>query len=228
MKTRLLLLHGALGSASQFEGLKKNLQEQFEVYSFDFEGHGGHTSSQAYSMELFVKNTLDFLKQQNIASISIFGYSMGGYVALKLALQHPDKVQHIVTLGTKFDWSITSAEQEVKMLNPDKIEEKVPRFAHYLNQLHHGNDWKTVVHRTANMMLHLAKYEKLSPDEIATIATPCTIGLGGKDNMVTAEESTQVANLLPNARFVLLAAVPHPIQKVDSEALGTYITSAIL
>ena len=54
---------------------------------------------------------------------------MGGYVALQLANKHPKYVQKIITLGTKFAWDKETAAKEVKMLNPEKIEEKIPAFA---------------------------------------------------------------------------------------------------
>ena len=47
------------------------------------------------------------------------GHSMGGYVALKLALKRPELVDRIITLGTKFNWTPEVAAKEVKMLNPD-------------------------------------------------------------------------------------------------------------
>jgi pimeloyl-ACP methyl ester carboxylesterase len=51
---------------------------------------------------------------------------MGGYVALKTAVLHPGRIEAIVTLGTKFHWDPENASNEVRMLNPEKIEEKVP------------------------------------------------------------------------------------------------------
>ena len=43
---------------------------------------------------------------------------MGGYVALHLALHHPERVQRIVTLGTKFRWDPVTAEREAARLDP--------------------------------------------------------------------------------------------------------------
>ena len=40
MKKKLLLLHGALGSAQQFDTLIALLEHTYDVFSFDFEGHG--------------------------------------------------------------------------------------------------------------------------------------------------------------------------------------------
>lgn len=143
MKPALLLLHGALGAKSQLEPLKKIIENDFEIHLLNFEGHGDKNSNNDFSIELFAKNLLDFLNENNVEKVNIFGYSMGGYVALQLATQHPKRFEKIVTLGTKFKWSPEEAAKETRMLNPEKIEEKVPAFANYLNQLHTGRIGKS-------------------------------------------------------------------------------------
>jgi pimeloyl-ACP methyl ester carboxylesterase len=88
----LLLLHGALGASSQFAQLIPLLDDDFELHTLDFEGHGGRKFAfgsseispmprRPFSMEGFVKNVLDYLERQSIDQTHIFGYSMGGYVA---------------------------------------------------------------------------------------------------------------------------------------------------
>jgi pimeloyl-ACP methyl ester carboxylesterase len=128
MNPSLLLLHGALGSQKQFDPIIPLLEDQFDVHRFDFEGHGENVSDTAYSMKLFSQNVVEYLDKHSIEKTNVFGYSMGGYVALKTALAEPDRIGKIATLGTKFNWSLEAAQREVRMLNPDKIEEKGPPF----------------------------------------------------------------------------------------------------
>ncbi|MBL4708020.1 MAG: alpha/beta hydrolase [Flavobacteriales bacterium] len=149
MKPSILLLHGALGSKKQFKLLKEKLSKQFNFYDFNFEGHGGRESNQAFSIQLFTQNTVEFLEENKLKSIAIFGYSMGAYVALNLAIQHPRLIQKIVTLGIKFDWSKETTAKEISQLNPEKIELKVPAFAQKLKDEHSPNDWKELVLKTA-------------------------------------------------------------------------------
>ena len=47
-----------------------------------------------------------------ITRADIFGYSMGGYVALHAARRHPERIGSIMTLGTKFAWDTPTAEKE--------------------------------------------------------------------------------------------------------------------
>lgn len=226
MKKQLLLLHGALGSASQFDSVKNVLKDNFEVYTLNFEGHGGRESDNDFSIALFAKNVISFLDKKNIDDISIFGYSMGGYVALYLALTEPKRIISIVTLGTKFNWSLESAHREVKMLNPNKIEEKVPRFAEYLKHLHIPLDWKLLMQKTADMMLSIANGKKLKDSDFIKINHEVVIGIGSLDNMVTLEESEHVTNLMTNSQLVKVEGVPHPIDKINTEQLILYITEA--
>ncbi|MEM1318916.1 MAG: alpha/beta hydrolase [Bacteroidota bacterium] len=224
---KILLLHGALGSAQQLEPLHQALANQFDVYAFNFEGHGGRPSEEPFSIALFTQNTLQFLQQKDISTISIFGYSMGGYVALHLAKDHPQLVDKIITLGTKFDWSLDSAQREVKMLNPDKIEAKVPAFAQQLAQRHSPNDWKVLLHKTADMMLNMAKGAKLQEQDLQNISTPTLVCIGGADKMVSQAESQEAAAILPNGKLEVVEGFPHPIEKVEVERLAGLIKGFI-
>ena len=224
MTQKLLLLHGALGSQKQFTSLTEKLAASFEVYMLNFEGHGGISSENDYSIQLFTQNVIDFLDTNEIDEISIFGYSMGGYVALNAALQIPQKIKKIVTLGTKFQWDPESAAKEVKMLNPSKIEEKVPKFAEKLSKDHHPLDWKEVMTKTADMMLAMSAGAKLTDEDLKKVAVPVVIGIGDLDKMVSYEESENAASLIPNASLVKLEGVEHPIEKVSTEVLADYIS----
>ncbi|MFD0962693.1 alpha/beta fold hydrolase [Pseudofulvibacter geojedonensis] len=219
----ILLLHGALGSTSQLKTLKKLLSNQYNVHSFSFEGHGGIPSSHKFSIDLFTQNIVDYLKSHQLDKVSIFGYSMGGYVALNLAKNYPDLVDKIVTLGTKFNWSEESAAKEVKMLNPDKIEAKVPVFANYLEKLHEPNNWKEVLAKTADLMFGLSRGKKFNSEDFKSINHNVLLTVGDKDTMVTQEETLQVSGWLPNSEFKLLKGVEHPIEKLDIEMMEKLI-----
>ncbi|WP_430411445.1 alpha/beta fold hydrolase [Kordia sp.] len=226
--TNLLLLHGALGSKVQLKPLQTLLANDFNVHTLNFEGHGGRTSDHEFDMERFAENVVEKLQTLGISNTHIFGYSMGGYVALTLAKKYPELVDTIVTLGTKFDWTLASAEKEIKMLNPEKIEEKVPVFANRLHELHQPNDWKEVMYKTATMMLALANGKKLTDDDLRQIEHKICIGIGSIDTMVTIEESTHTASLLPNGTLKIIEDVKHPIEKVDVTVLATFIRNFIV
>jgi pimeloyl-ACP methyl ester carboxylesterase len=223
----LVLLHGAIGASPQLKPLAELLATQFKVYTLNFEGHGGRSIDGNYSIDRFVENLIAFLDKNQLEKASIFGYSMGGYVALKAAALHSERIAGIVTLGSKFQWDPETASREVKMLNAEKIEEKVPQFAQQLKMLHAPLDWKDVLKGTAQMMLDLGNGSGLNDAEITSIQIPVLIGIGEKDQMVSIEESKRVADLLPNGKLMVFEDFQHPIDKVNLQVLRMILVSRL-
>lgn len=213
----ILLLHGAIGSAKQFDTLIPFLANQCNVHTLDFSGHGGKPiPGEPFSIELFAKDVLNWQKENNISTINIFGYSMGGYVALYLAKHHPEKVGKVFTLATKFNWNPEGAAKEAAMLNPEKIAEKVPTFAKALEHKH-GENWKTVLIKTAEMMINLGNSPTLPLSALAEIKQTIQISVGDKDNMVTLEETIAAYRQIKNAQLLVLPQTQHPFEKVHAE-----------
>ncbi|MCD6012565.1 MAG: alpha/beta hydrolase [Flavipsychrobacter sp.] len=220
----LLLLHGAIGASAQLKSLAEQLSSTFKIHTFDFAGHGGKEGTEApFSMANFANEVLAFMEQEKLDKVSIFGYSMGGYVGMYLAKHYPDKVEKVVTLATKYHWDETTAAREVQMLNPEKIEQKVPAFAEALKNMHAPNDWKQLMKQTADMMLALGNDNPLKLTDYVSISTPAMILLGDRDKMVTLDETLAVYKALPNAQLGVIPNTPHPIEQVDAELLSVLI-----
>ena len=224
---KLLLLHGALGSTEQFAELQSLLAKKFDVFTFNFSGHGGRSASDSFSIELFVNDTEKYLREKKHDAVDIFGYSMGGYVALALALRSPSLVNRIVTLGTKFNWTKASAEEEVKLLVPSILEQKLPAYTAALEKRHHPEDWKSIMTRTADMMLDMGNGNAMQDEDFRIIQHEVHLLLGSRDNMVTVEETKHVADLMPNATFTLIPDLKHPIESVDKNLLASQIISIL-
>jgi len=221
--TPLLLLHGALGSAAQFQTLQQHLPADWPVYTLNFPGHGGLPVQEPFSMRLFSDAVLRFLQDHHLPQVNIFGYSMGGYVALGLAAEHPARLQKIVTLGTKLDWSPEVAAGMSRMFDPEKIQAKVPQFAEMLARTHAPADWKAVCRYTTAFLHDLGNGHRLPADTFGRIAGPVTIGWGELDNVVTMEESRRIATQIPLGKFQLLEGMKHPLEQVDAESLAAFL-----
>lgn len=223
----ILILHGALGSPSQLEPVKSALESRgLDVYCLSFSGHGGLPFHPEFGIDQFSEEVLVELDARKLSTVDIFGYSMGGYVALWLASNHPHRIGKIVTLGTKFDWSIESASQEIKKLNPEKILEKVPAFAKMLETRHAPSDWKELMRKTADMMMDLGKNPLLTHEVLKAISHETLICLGDQDDMADRKYSEEVANTLPHGKFLLLENTPHPIEKVSIDKLTDILLKA--
>ncbi len=223
--TTLILLHGAIGSASQFEDLTNKMRNDYNVQALNFYGHGGTESNgRNFSIASFAEHTAAFINElQTTGPVNIFGYSMGGYVAMYMARHLNIKISKIITLGTKYYWDESIAAKECRMLQPDVIEQKVPAFAQQLSERHHPQPWKGVLTQTAEMLQQMGKQNPLQLNDYTSIQIPSLIMLGDKDKMVTREETIAVFEQLPNAQLAILPGTPHPIEQVDKDLLAFHI-----
>jgi pimeloyl-ACP methyl ester carboxylesterase len=97
----LVLLHGAMGTIeSCFAGLLPVLADHFEVIAVELQGHG-HTRDVARPLtyEGMAGDTAALLEGLGIARAHFVGYSLGGAVALQLALDRPELLDHFVFFG---------------------------------------------------------------------------------------------------------------------------------
>lgn len=219
----MILLHGALGSAAQFEVLNGTKPEHLEVFPLNFPGHGGSANHSRFSMQLFADAVLSFLDEKNQKETDIFGYSMGGYVALWLAWKYPERVRSIVTYGTKLDWNPEVAAGMNRMFDPEKIEAKAPQLADSLGKTHGVENWKNLCRQTADFLTDLGNGHGIAPNAFAEIRCPVRIGWGDQDNVVTEAESRQVAQAIPKGRFETLPGGKHLIEQVDAAQLGGFV-----
>jgi len=225
MKPSLLILHGAIGASRQLRAIAAQLSTQYEVHLFDFPGHGGkELPAGPFSIKLFAEAALEYIQAHRLQQPTIFGYSMGGYVAMYLAKHHPQLIARIITLGTKFHWDEATAAREIKMLDTAAISAKVPDFAAILADMHAPNDWKEVLQRTADMLTEMGKDNPLKPDDYKNIQTSSLIMLGDRDKMVTFEETLATYKALPDAKMAVLPGTPHPVDKVAPSLLAFFLS----
>lgn len=222
--TSIVLLHGALGTGNQLASLESILQTKgCRVFNLTLPGHGDCELQGSFDPHGFAAWLESKLMDAGIAKATFFGYSMGGYVAVLLALRNPGIVGKIVTLGTKWHWSYEIAAQECAMLDPDKMVEKVPKYVDSLRHLHGETGWKDVVVNTSKMMRLLGETNPLNPETLLKTIPPVMVLLGELDQMVSIEESQTAAESIPYGGFEMLKNTPHPISKVDMQGLVKYI-----
>lgn len=219
----IILLHGAIGAKDQLEPLAKELSGNgFQTYLLNFSGHGQTPFQNQFGIQQFAEELKSFVQSNNLFQPDIFGYSMGGYVALYLASQHQNVLGRIISLGTKFEWSPEISAKEIKMLEAKTILEKVPKFAEAL-QKRHGNNWKFLLQKTAGMMIELGNNNLLNPTTFSQIKSKVFIGLADNDTMVGVEETNNAASKIVGAKSYTLQNTTHPIETVDAKVLTRII-----
>lgn len=219
----LLLLHGALGHNDIFNPYLKELSKYFIIHPFLFSGHGDRELPETgVSIEKYTEELRNYLERKNLEDVYIFGHSMGGYAALCCALQTPERIHSIITLGTKFNWTEEQALKESKMLDPEVILSKVPKYAEQLEK-QHGSKWKHLLPAIADMMVSLGKNPPLNENSLQAISIPVQIMTGDQDNMVSIEESVGAYRNIPNAKLAILPDTKHPIEKVRPNLLFDFL-----
>ena len=215
----VLLLHGALGTKTDLDPLKNDLQNKgCEVHSFSFSGHDRRAPTK-YSIPRFAEETESYIRLNGLEPCHVFGYSMGAYIALYLSIHQPQLLSSISSYGTKFDWSQTSVNKETALLVPEIMQEKIPGFVEQL-QIKHGEAWSVVVRQTADLMRNIGQKQYLNDATLALVKQPVLLGLGKKDHMVTESETAHVAQHLPRATRFFRPEGKHALNSVNPEELS--------
>lgn len=95
----LLLLHGFTGSAESWHSIEPILAASFRLIQIDVIGHGASDAPQdpkRYSMEHAVRDLLGLLDRLNVPRAAVLGYSMGGRLALQLAVKAPERMSALI------------------------------------------------------------------------------------------------------------------------------------
>jgi len=228
MKPHLLLLHGALGSAKTVQPLARDLSQYYQVHSFSFSGHGGRELvAEEFTMLHFAQEVQHYISRQSLGAVHVFGFSMGGYAALLSALLAPGSIRSVTTLGTKFDWNPTTVGQETRLLDPAKIQEKVPQLAEQLAQTHAPTSWPAVLTATARMLQQLADNPPLTAETLARIPIPVQMLVGELDKTADVDASARFAAYLPHATCEVIMNTPHPLERVNPDFLAGRIAGFI-
>ena len=106
----VVLLHGALGSAAQLAPLKDILPPSLTPHIVEFEGHGdSEPSDRPFRTQHFAENVLAYMSSTEVERAVLFGYSMGGYVALWLAMNWLSFLAHRIrsSLSMPLVWRLT-------------------------------------------------------------------------------------------------------------------------
>ena len=217
----VLLLHGALGAAASMTPLAERLAPRFTVHGLDFAGHGAAPMPDGpLSVESLADQVVQYVEEHDLAPARIFGYSLGGYVALHLAATRPRLVARVATLATKLAWTPEVSMQMARQFDAGTIRAKAPKFAEALERLHTGAGWVALLGATREMLDDLGAHPRLTPELLATIAQPVRLGVGDRDVTVSVEETLAAMRSLPSAELEVHPATPHALERVDLDRLS--------
>jgi pimeloyl-ACP methyl ester carboxylesterase len=200
----LLVLHGAFGWATVYPALAKNRQQ----IAVELEGHG-HTADldRPLSIEQMADDVAALLKHLQIERADVFGYSMGGSVALGLAIRHPEVVDRVAINGSHF------AALD-KAFEPDSFRQFKSLPADFAPPVLKGpydkvapdpKHWPVLVDKVKKMGL---EWKGFAREQVKSIKAPVLITLGDRDG-VQPEHAVEMFRLIPNAQLAVFPRGDH-------------------
>lgn len=167
----ILFLHGFLGDCNEFSEAISLLSNDLYCLAIDLPGHGKtkvNGGEELYQMEYIAQGLIEFLDALCISSCILMGYSMGGRVALYMALHFPQHFQKII-LESASPGLKTQDDRNIRIQNDFHLAKEIEteNFLAFLNKWYaqplflsiknHRNFAKILERRLQNNPLELSK-----------------------------------------------------------------------
>ena len=192
--TPLLLLHGGLFNIDlQFGAVLPGLAQTRQVIAADFQAHGrtGDIDRPLTSADL-ASDVVGLLQQLGLARVDVFGFSVGGAVALHLAINRPELVRKLIASSVSFhpDGNRPENMEAVGEMTVDMIA-GTPMEQDYLAKSPNPDKLQALLDKLGT---YDEGFKGWSDAEIAGITAPTLITLGDCD-MVTLEHAVRFLRL---------------------------------
>ncbi|MBX9245607.1 alpha/beta fold hydrolase [Actinotalea ferrariae] len=192
--TPLLLLHGGLFDIDQqFGALIPHLAQGRQVVAADFQGHGRtNDADRPLTAAGLAADVVGLLEHLGLAQVDVFGFSVGGAVALHLAVEHPELVRRLVVSSVSFhpDGDRGENTEAVAEMTVDMIA-GTPMEAAYRAKSPHPEKLQDLLTKLSHFDEGFAGW---SDDAIRGIAAPTLITVGDCD-MVRLEHAVRFLQL---------------------------------
>lgn len=240
-KPTLILLHGSGGHA---EAYVRNLEahaEHFSTWSIDMLGHG-YTDKPGHPLEIphYVDHLAAVLDTIGVHKAYISGESLGGWVASRFAVDHPDRLERLVLNtagGSQADpevmkriitLSMAAAENpswetvqaRIKWLMADKSKDyddivasrqRVYRQPGFVNAMRDIMALQDPEIRQRNLM---------SPSDYGAIKAPTLVLWTSDDPTADTTEGRRISEMIPGARFEVMEGCGHWPQYEDPKTFN--------
>ncbi|MFD6752331.1 alpha/beta fold hydrolase [Micromonospora gifhornensis] len=228
----LVLLHGGFGAVETFAAVRPALTRRRRVISVDLPGHGRTADvDRPLRYESMADDVAALIVELGLAPTDVLGFSLGGGVALRLAIQHRELVRRLVVVSAPCRRQGWFPEVLAGMPEPDEAASDqlrgTPPYQLYQAVAPRPQDWSRLWVKTGEL---LRREYDWSP-EVATLTTPTLLVFADADS-VRPDHMVEFFGLLggghrdagwdgtdrPDARLAILPGLTH-YDIVDSPAL---------
>jgi pimeloyl-ACP methyl ester carboxylesterase len=239
----VIILHGVFGMSDNWVTLGRRLGEHFSVFIPDQRNHGHSPHSQIHNYYALVDDMLEFIDEHGLKNPVIIGHSMGGKVAMGVALEvplllrtliiidispgsYPVRQEHMDILramGSIDPGTLTSRQAVDAELNRYHLSEKIRYFV--LKNLHRDSSdrfsWRINLDA-------LEKNLELVSGSIpfkGTYTGPVLVICGGDSDYVTEADRPIFMSYFPNVQFARIPGASHWIQADRPDELFRELTA---
>lgn len=240
----MLLLHGLYGSSSNWRRIAKALSNSHRVISVDLRNHGGSPWAATMSYAEMAGDVVALIERLALDAPAILGHSMGGKVAMTVALTHAAQVGRLIVVdiapvsyGDRFS-GYTQAMRGVDAVGASGRDEirrtllqTIPddRVVGFLmtNLVRHGEqyDWRINLVALAASMHEIGSW----PDAMKTLRYegPVTVIDGERSDYLSVDDHPLFRSLFPRVRFVTVADAGHWLHADQPDAFVGAVREAL-
>lgn len=215
----LVLVHGLGDRDEAWAPMLKRLKRAgFHVYAPDLMGYGRSPKPQNadYSISGEEKFVYDFIQSIGLQKTDLGGWSMGGWIALKLAVDHPEVIDRVVVYdaaGLRFDLPYANTIFDPKSTDDvqrlfSQMEPTAPPIPLYVGRdmLRSMQAKQWVIDRNLSSMF---KGDDLLDDKLAGLQEPLLILWGGDDRLIPLSVAQRMHQLVPRSELDVLEGCGH-------------------
>jgi pimeloyl-ACP methyl ester carboxylesterase len=202
----LVLLHGAYMTIDAMGEVVPALAETRQVIAVELQGHGRTADvDRPLSYEQMADDVAALIEHLVIAKADVFGYSMGGGVALQVAIRHPEVVRKLVVVSASYtsDGMHPELLEMIPTLTPEAFAGSPVEEA-YLRTAPNPDDFPTLVAKLKRLDMEPFAWP---PEDIRGIAAPTLLIVGDSD-AIRLEHAVELFRLLGGGVMGDLAGLP--------------------
>lgn len=214
----VVLLHGGLSQSSHyFPYILPAIEKDFHAFAYDRTAHG-------FSGDREGSLHFDYQKDEAIAYLEsvvkepahLIGYSDGAIISLLVAIERPDLVKSIVSIGGNYHFSGT-------LPMPEFDGEIDPEDQAEYNAT--SPDAPETLALKIKRMMEIWKVEpELNTTELAQIACPVLV-LAGDDDVISHHHTIELYEALPDGQLAIVPGASHSVAKEKPELVQLLIKS---
>jgi len=237
----VVLVHGMGMNRAMWQWLVPALTPHFQVLSYDLFGHGESVEPTGRpDLRTFSTQIVELLDHCGLARAGVAGFSLGGMIARRLALDHPDRLTALAILHSAHDRSATERAamgRRVKKVNQSgpaaMVDEALLRWftedfrARQPETMALVRGWMAANRKEVYAPIYrvLAEDDAELAEPIAEIRCP-TLAMTGAEDFGNSPDMTQrMAAAIPGARAVILPGLRHMALAEDPTAFNDPLVS---